>query len=219
MESTTDVTGHRRPFNWGFSVATALTLALHASAFLMIMAPVLAPHAAERIKDDAAWVHVIEPQPEPPKPPPPAPEPPQKPPTQVVHRTPTPVLQPPDPPVVMSEPSPMAKVATPPSPPTAHQSSTNVRPSARISYREKYRPQYPIQAIRMRQEGTVQLKILVSEDGNPLKIQVSHSSGYRSLDQAAIAAARQWKFNPARQDGVPRQGWVIIPIEFGLRTL
>ncbi len=216
MGSTTEIDGHRRPFNWGYSVATALTLALHASAFLMIMAPVLAPHAAERITDDAAIVNIIDPPPQELKPPPPAPEPPQKPRPQVMHRTPQPDPLPPVAPVVTSEPSPMSQVPVLPTPPTTDQPRIDVGPSAKVSYREKYRPQYPLQAIRMRQEGTVQLKILVGTDGNPLQIRVAHSSGYRSLDMAAIAAARQWKFNPARQDGIARQGWVIIPVEFGL---
>lgn len=219
MASTTGITGNRRAFSWGFSVATAFTLALHAIAFLMILAPVLAPHAAERIKDDGVLIQVIEPLPEPPKPPPPPPEPPQKPLPQVVHRAlqPPPVTPPPTSPVVVSEPSPVAEVAPPPIPPTPNQASTDVRASARISYSRQYRPQYPTQAIRLRQEGTVQLKVLVGVDGNPLEIRVMDSSGYRRLDQAAIAAARQWKFNPAKQNGVPRQGWAIIPIEFSLK--
>lgn len=221
MTSTADISNKQRPFNWGFSLATACTLALHAVAFLMILAPVTAPQAAERIMDKSIVVHMPDPQLEPPKPPPPAPEPPQKPLPQVSRTAlqPPPVQLPPASPVLVSEASPLAEVALPPMPPTPHQANTNVRPSAVVSYSSKYQPKYPMQAIRQRQEGTVQLKILVGVEGKPLKIRIMNSSGYRSLDHAAIAAARQWKFNPARQNGVPRQGWVIIPIEFSLKRL
>ena len=217
MASTTGIIDTYRAFNWRVSLATAFTVALHAMAFLMILAPVMAPHATERVAKTDVQVHVITAVPEPPKPPPPPPQPPQKPQPQVVHSVvQPPPIQPPTSPLVVSEPSPVAEVAPPPMPPTAHPANTDARPSAMVSYRSKYRPKYPMQAIRQRQEGTVQLKILVGVHGSPLKIQVMNSSGYRSLDQAAIAAARQWRFNPAMENGAPRQGWVIIPVEFSL---
>ena len=215
MESTKDITGSRRPFNWRFSLATAFTVALHAVAFMLMLAPVLAPHASERPRDRNVEINLIEPPPTPPKPPPPAPEPPQRPHPQIVHRDLQPV-QIPTPPVAIDEPSPMAQTALPLTPPAPQQASSNVGPSAMVSYRDKYPPKYPIQAIRQQQEGIVKLKILVGTDGSPLKIELSDSSGHRSLDRAAIAAARQWKFNPATENGVPRQGWVIIPVAFNL---
>lgn len=217
MASSSRIFGRHRAFNWRYSFATAFTVALHTVAFLMILAPVMAPRATERVVKSDVQVTVITADPERPKPPPPAPQPPQKPQTRVAHTIAQPPISPPPiVPVVVAESSPRAEVAPPPRPPTPQQADADVRPSALVRYRHKFPPKYPAQAIRQRQEGTVTLKVLVGVGGDPLQIQVMGSSGYRSLDQAAIAAARQWKFNPATRNGVPRQGWVIIPIEFSL---
>ncbi len=60
----------------------------------------------------------------------------------------------------------------------------------------KVLPKYPKRARRMGWEGTVVLAFSVDENGNVYDIQVIRSSGYPDLDQAAIAALRQWKFAP-----------------------
>lgn len=212
--------GSRGRFNWRRSMAIACTITLHAFAVLVMLAPVSAPLATATVVVDDVDVHIIEPPPPPPPPPPPLPEPPQELPQLAVTQVDLPPLPPPpEPPVIVAEPSPVARVAPPAVPPTTHQGNRNVQPSARISYRRKYPPQYPARAIRMRAEGVVVLKILVGVNGNPLEIRIKGSSGYRGLDQAAVAAARQWKFNPGMRHGMVRQGWVVIPVEFNLSQL
>lgn len=78
-------------------------------------------------------------------------------------------------------------------------------------------PVYPAQARRLRQEGTVTLSIGVRDDGSVASVVVARSSGTASLDDAAIAAARGWRFVPATQNGKPSPCEVALPIVFTLR--
>jgi TonB family protein len=78
---------------------------------------------------------------------------------------------------------------------------------------------YPPEAIRDRHEGTAVLLILVDTSGKPLDVKLSHSSGFRELDVAAIQAASQWSFIPQTVNGVPRQGYVRVPVNFSLNYI
>jgi protein TonB len=64
-------------------------------------------------------------------------------------------------------------------------------------------PIYPIEAQLHGQHGSVTLLIHVGENGVATGVDVQHSSGVDMLDQAAIAAVRNWRFRPALQDGHP----------------
>lgn len=59
-------------------------------------------------------------------------------------------------------------------------------------------PAYPPAARKAGQEGTVILKIEILATGRPGNIAIASSSGYSSLDEAAIAAVRKWQFIPAK---------------------
>ncbi len=78
------------------------------------------------------------------------------------------------------------------------------------------KPNYPKEARRHRQEGTVLLQVLVSAEGLPLEIQVKQSSRFALLDQASLVAVRAWKFTPARVGQTPRASEIEVPIEFRL---
>ena len=64
-------------------------------------------------------------------------------------------------------------------------------------------PEYPPDAFDRHQEGTVILHILVSEKGIAEKVTVAKSSGVKSLDDSAVKAVRDWKFQPAMRNGKP----------------
>ncbi len=78
-------------------------------------------------------------------------------------------------------------------------------------------PHYPFVARRNGQEGRVVLRVQVSAAGNAKAIAVRQSSGYRLLDQAALAAVESWRFVPAKQGNVSVAGWVDVPISFQLK--
>lgn len=77
-------------------------------------------------------------------------------------------------------------------------------------------PAYPPQAIRSRWEGVVYLEIVVEEDGSVSAVAVKNSSGHPVLDQAAVAAVRQWRFVPATRRGASIDSVEVLPIRFRL---
>ena len=77
-------------------------------------------------------------------------------------------------------------------------------------------PRYPTDALRNGESGTVIVRIEVGADGEPIAVSVVGRSGSRSLDRAAVQAAKRWRFRPAQQDGRAVAGAVEVPIEFAL---
>jgi len=70
--------------------------------------------------------------------------------------------------------------------------------------------------MRLRETGTVMLKVQVSPSGQAESVAVNRSSGYARLDQAAINAVKRWRFIPAKQDNQPIAAWVLVPLVFKL---
>lgn len=67
-------------------------------------------------------------------------------------------------------------------------------------------PPYPSDSFQRNEEGSVILKFLVRSDGSvdPSSVAVDQSSGFPSLDKAAMAeAAAKWHFLPATENGKP----------------
>jgi protein TonB len=58
--------------------------------------------------------------------------------------------------------------------------------------------------------------VQVDAAGRPETVQVRVSSGFASLDQAAVAAVESWEFEPGRLDGEPVASQVEVPIQFRL---
>jgi TonB family protein len=80
----------------------------------------------------------------------------------------------------------------------------------------KVAPEYPRKAQEHGWEGTVKIQALVGEDGAIHDAFVMESVG--GLDDAALAAVWDWKFEPAQgRDGTPVAVWVIVPVKFSLK--
>jgi protein TonB len=77
-------------------------------------------------------------------------------------------------------------------------------------------PVYPPRCLRMGIEGRVKVRVLVGENGRPQEVTIGESSGEDALDRAAMDAVREWRFEPARSNGVPVRAWAIVPVEFKL---
>jgi periplasmic protein TonB len=113
---------------------------------------------------------------------------------------------------------PTVEVATvaapaPPAPPTGPKI---VMPSSDAAYLSNPKPPYPPTSNRLREEGTVRVRVLVSATGSPLKVELSKSSGFMRLDQSALDTVPKWKFVPGKRDGVAEDMWFVIPIPFSL---
>ena len=92
-------------------------------------------------------------------------------------------------------------------------SGVSVRPLG--GYQVK--PRYPESARRQRVEGTVLLKMRITEQGHVEDVQVERSAGHPELDESAMEAVRRWRFEPARRNGEPVAILVTIPVVFKLQ--
>jgi periplasmic protein TonB len=77
-------------------------------------------------------------------------------------------------------------------------------------------PAYPETARRRGQQGRVVLQVSVSAEGMPVAVTVAESSGYASLDAAALAAVQRWRFAPASRGGTPVAAVAEVPVRFRL---
>ena len=76
-------------------------------------------------------------------------------------------------------------------------------------------PIYPDFARRAHVQGTVVLMMVVDEQGLP--VQVRALEGHPTLQEAAMQAARQWRFEPARLDGRPVSASFRLTLNFRLK--
>jgi protein TonB len=77
-------------------------------------------------------------------------------------------------------------------------------------------PKYPDLARQAGIEGTVLLNVLVGDDGKVQQVSVIQSDVTPAMEKAAMEAAKQFLFKPAKQRTVPVKARVAIPIRFKL---
>jgi protein TonB len=78
------------------------------------------------------------------------------------------------------------------------------------------KPNYPANAARNGETGTVTLALLVGTDGRVTSSRVQKSSGSRDLDRAAVNALSLCQFKPGMNNGVPEAGWAQIAYVWSL---
>jgi TonB family protein len=76
-------------------------------------------------------------------------------------------------------------------------------------------PEYSEEARKAKWQGTVVLWVIVGPDGKPRDIKIQRSLGM-GLDEKAIEAVRQWKFDPAKKDGQPVAVQINVEVNFRL---
>ena len=89
-------------------------------------------------------------------------------------------------------------------------------PATRPAYLHNPPPRYPQVARQNGWEGVTVLRVEIEATGKPNAVTVKQSSGHTVLDEAAVAAVRDWKFVPARAGHQPTGSWLEIPIRFRL---
>jgi TonB family protein len=80
---------------------------------------------------------------------------------------------------------------------------------------EKPRPEYTAEARSLKIEGDVRLDVVFLANGTIQMNKVVSGLGH-GLDEAAIRAAQQIKFKPAKRQGEPVDYPAVIRIEFRL---
>jgi TonB family protein len=83
----------------------------------------------------------------------------------------------------------------------------------RVTIRQSARALATERATRAHVTGTVTLRALVAADGRPVRAYVTGRLGY-GLDQRAVQAALQYKFEPALEQGLPQTTWVEVEVKF-----
>ena len=167
------------------------------------------------------------------EPPPPAPAPKPQRPTQVKAPAPRPAPEPlpiadttpspnaitvspakadPEPPAPITAAGPATPTAAPPAP-----AAPKIElPSSNAAYLQNPAPAYPAISKRMGEQGKVVLRVFISTDGLPQKIEINQSSGFDRLDRQAQDTVLRWKFVPGKRNGVPEAMWYLVPINFVL---
>jgi protein TonB len=77
------------------------------------------------------------------------------------------------------------------------------------------KPAYPRESLLAGDEGVIILELRVTTSGavGDVRILMSHC---KRLEQAALAAVRQWRYEPARLDGKPAPFVMVVPLPFRL---
>lgn len=76
-------------------------------------------------------------------------------------------------------------------------------------------PEYSEEARKAKYQGVVVLWLIVDPSGRPQQIKVARSLGM-GLDQKAVEAVRNWKFEPAKKDGQPVAVQINVEVNFRL---
>lgn len=196
----------------GFS--GVLVVVVHGVILFLLAYAAVRPEVAAPIR--ALAVRMIEPEPvKPPKVEPPKPVPPQ--PAAKKMQTPPPVMT-----ATKRDDAPAAFTVAPQPEPVAVPVVQAPVPApisaARFDadYLQNPKPVYPPMSRRLGEEGKVVLRVRVSVQGLPLAIEVSKSSGFPRLDDAARVAVERWRFVPARQGNEPIEASVLVPLNFTL---
>jgi TonB family protein len=79
---------------------------------------------------------------------------------------------------------------------------------------KRVQPEYPEAALAAKISGAVQVRILVSEEGQVIEAEVI--SGPEPLHAAALAAAKQWTFKPIRLEKQPVKAEGVLSFNFTL---
>jgi protein TonB len=76
-------------------------------------------------------------------------------------------------------------------------------------------PEYSEEARKAKYQGTCVLWLIVGPDGRPRDIRVTRTLGL-GLDEKAVEAVKQWKFDPAIKDGKPVAVQISVEVSFRL---
>jgi protein TonB len=79
---------------------------------------------------------------------------------------------------------------------------------------KRVQPTYPEAAKAVGATGTIVIRVVVGTDGKVKSANILSSFGNPACEAAALAAAKNFEFNPATKDGVPFEQKISIPFTF-----
>ncbi len=75
-------------------------------------------------------------------------------------------------------------------------------------------PDYPLISKRMNEQGKVVLRVELGEDGRVAAAEVKTSSGFHTLDEAALNTVKTWRCKPLMRDGAAVRTVALQPFVF-----
>ena len=136
--------------------------------------------------------------------------------TPIVAPPPIVALQAPPPPVIVAPPPP-APVLAPPAaaaPVVAMGTPGPVAADIMADVLDAPAPRFPAESRRLRESGTVRLRVVVSIEGRVADLTIAKSSGFDRLDKAALEAVRRWRFRPRVVAGTAAEAVGFVPVTF-----
>lgn len=201
--------------HWDKSVGVLLVLTLHAAALWGLWT-----HRLIVLPDDATTLFVNFIAPPPPRAEPPARREPPKPrreeapqPRQLVAEA--PAILPGEPTAPPSTPTPAPAPAAAAEPKPA--GPVMLGAELAVSCPERTAPSYPLPSRRMNETGTAVLRVELDEQGRVAAARIASGSGYSRLDEAALAAVKTWRCNPAQRNGQAVRAIALQPFKFVLQ--
>jgi protein TonB len=77
---------------------------------------------------------------------------------------------------------------------------------------------YPSNSLRNREEGTVQVKVLVNKTGNPQDAIIFASSGHEALDDETLKYFLTCQYTPAIENSLPIDAWQVFEFTWRIES-
>jgi len=116
----------------------------------------------------------------------------------------------------MPPPEPIKQAAPEPAVEAAPKSPAPVNLSSDLSVScpQRSMPNYPAVSKRANEQGLVVLRVELDETGRITSARVATSSGHKRLDEAGLAAVKNWQCNPSTRNGVAVRAVALQPFDF-----
>jgi protein TonB len=86
-----------------------------------------------------------------------------------------------------------------------------------VSCPELNAPAYPPLSRRLGEEGKLVIRVEMDKNGLISVAQIISSSGFKRLDEAALAAVKTWRCAPPQRNGQPVRAIALQPFNFALQ--
>jgi protein TonB len=112
---------------------------------------------------------------------------------------------------------PAPAIEAPPAPVPKPVGAVTLDSELSVSCPERTAPSYPLLSRRNGEAGMAVLRVELDEQGQVAAARVATGSGFVRLDDAALAAVKTWRCNPAQRNGQPVRAVALQPFKFVLQ--
>jgi protein TonB len=118
---------------------------------------------------------------------------------------------------VAALPPPAPVIEAPPAPVPKPVGPVTLDSELSVSCPDRAAPGYPPLSRRMGEAGITVVRVELDEQGHVSSARIATGSGFARLDDAALAAAKAWRCNPAQRDGQAVRAVALQPFKFVLQ--